>query len=339
MENGLTKEHSKMMQGISILLMLYHHLFGVIVDGYIKMINVIIPIGIDFEVNIAHFGKICVAIYAIISGYGLYVSHKKYYVEKNLICKVKNSYKKIIKSLGAFYKIYWSVFLIMIPLGLIIRKLDFNINYIITDFIGLTYKYNSSWWYVHQYVVMLILFPVLVILIDNVFDKIIKNRFLTCITICIIVMLFVYPKTRETIIYIININSISYLIIFIVGILIAKYNIFSVAKYIMNKLHMDNKIGYIVLFAIVISIRVAITHDQMDHQLDAVIAPIFILCSINIIQGRLRSIFMYFGKYSMYMWLIHCFICLFYWKNFILSLKFSLVMYVATVGLSLVFSI
>lgn len=67
-----TKANSVEMYGIAILLMVFHHLF----KSYIG------PSAIQ---TIAYFGKICVAIFAFISGYGLSVISEKFSLKEKVL--------------------------------------------------------------------------------------------------------------------------------------------------------------------------------------------------------------------------------------------------------------
>lgn len=68
MENGITKRQSAVLQGVAILMMVYHHLysFAVEYDSLLPFMQV------DTVQKIAWFCKLCVGIFAFISGYGMY---------------------------------------------------------------------------------------------------------------------------------------------------------------------------------------------------------------------------------------------------------------------------
>lgn len=70
-----TKEHTQIAKGVAILLMIAHHLFAFperiyINSGYISMVSLF---GYDIEFLIGIFGKLCVAMYLFLSGYGIYM--------------------------------------------------------------------------------------------------------------------------------------------------------------------------------------------------------------------------------------------------------------------------
>ena len=77
MKNGITKEQSKMIQGLAIIMMLYHHLFAtpeIFGIEYFSLLNIG---GINIEQKMAWFFKICVGIFAFMVGYGYAYSKNK----------------------------------------------------------------------------------------------------------------------------------------------------------------------------------------------------------------------------------------------------------------------
>lgn len=72
------REDTKLVKGFAILLMLYHHLFAFpnrIQDGssYISLFSVL---GIDSAELLGLFGKMCVALFLFLGGYGTWVSYQ-----------------------------------------------------------------------------------------------------------------------------------------------------------------------------------------------------------------------------------------------------------------------
>ena len=68
MENGITKNQSAVLQGVAIWMMVYHHLysFAVEYDSLLPFLQA------DAAQRIAWFCKLCVGIFAFVSGYGMY---------------------------------------------------------------------------------------------------------------------------------------------------------------------------------------------------------------------------------------------------------------------------
>ena len=105
----IDKKQSKMLQGLAILLMVYHHLFGKRVVSSFSLLNTLF--NADVEYRIAVFCKICVAIYAFVSGYGIYKSISQNQYKNNKERFVSNcSY--CLKHVISFMKKYWICFCI-----------------------------------------------------------------------------------------------------------------------------------------------------------------------------------------------------------------------------------
>ena len=77
----MSLKKSKILYGIAVLMMVYHHMFCIperLNCEYYSVLNNIYP---GLEIKIACFFKICVAIYAFVSGYGIFYSTSSEVVE------------------------------------------------------------------------------------------------------------------------------------------------------------------------------------------------------------------------------------------------------------------
>lgn len=110
-------------KGVAILLLLFHHLFSGTVPGAIENLNIS---GTPWYCYFARYAKTCVAIFTIMSGYGLYASTSTDY------------------SVKKFYLNYWVIFIIFVPLKVIVTP-EFQANgalmfpSVLSDALGLTY--------------------------------------------------------------------------------------------------------------------------------------------------------------------------------------------------------
>ena len=138
-------------KGIALMLILWHHLF------YEK------PEAGWVVFQTALLAKVCVAIYVLLSGYGLAESAKKKKLE------ILSFYKKRAIKL---YMNYWLIALIFIPIGTIFmgRSLEsvFGENAYFGLFIQMTgihmftdvgYGYNATWWFISLIIVLYAIFP------------------------------------------------------------------------------------------------------------------------------------------------------------------------------------
>lgn len=156
----MTKQETKKLYGIAILMMLFHHLFRTEYSGnYVSILNNIF--GTNILLEIARVFKLCVSIYAFITGYGFCEATK----QEELILKndgIVYSFRFIKMHILKIYKKFWIVFLIFIPIGYVERIYsDYNINTVFFSFVGLDYSYNGTWWYVWQYVIFCVSFPII----------------------------------------------------------------------------------------------------------------------------------------------------------------------------------
>lgn len=118
-QNYISMDDSTILYGIAILLMVFHHCFAT----PSRLGNQYIPclFGFESEARLAYIGRMCVGIYAFISGYALSRKtnpHSEYL--PHFVCDVKISLNALIK----FYSKFWLIFAIFIPIG--VRFFDYE---------------------------------------------------------------------------------------------------------------------------------------------------------------------------------------------------------------------
>ena len=125
-------------------------------------------VGQDVVEKIAWFCKICVAIYAFISGYAIYQKcHYKEGEKFQFFKRLGNYYLVALKQLLGFLKKYWIVFAIFVPLGFILNKLPtFTWEVFLKSLIGIDSTYNVEWWYVKFYIVIILFSPIICLICD-----------------------------------------------------------------------------------------------------------------------------------------------------------------------------
>lgn len=129
----MTKYYSKLLYGIAILLMMF---LRVAAGNMFSVKSLFLP---DKALTlVAIFGKICVSIYAFISGFGLWKTYEK--LEDK---SIQNLSVVIIKRLVKFWKVYWPI-CIMVA----IEKVIFDPFEFVKNMIGLSTSYNPACWYV-----------------------------------------------------------------------------------------------------------------------------------------------------------------------------------------------
>ena len=196
----LTKNDSVIIYGVAILLMIYHHLFAFPERLNYNYVNVLEIGNINIDYYIGVFGKLCVALYAFISGYGLTIS------------KLNRGVRQSLFQLINLYKKFWLVFIVFIPIGFCNSSLNFNFKELFLNFIAYKVSYNLEWWYMWEYVRMIVMFPAMVYFIKYI-DSIKLNK--ECIVKSLIYLCIILLLRRADV----------YLAVFLVGILCARYEL------------------------------------------------------------------------------------------------------------------
>lgn len=154
---------TNIVKGIALILLLWHHLFYLGNDA--GLWYGFGDIGTAVITKTATMSKICVAIFLILSGYGLVVSENSH--QKG----VAGTYERITKLLFEF----WAIYILFVPLGFFLGNTTPADIYgagikglcnFVNDFLGVaeligTPSYNSTWWFMGIILSFYTLFPVL----------------------------------------------------------------------------------------------------------------------------------------------------------------------------------
>ncbi len=327
MENKFTVNITNSCKGIAMCFMIFHHLFYNIADSNVTVYNA------EFAQNIGVLSKVCVAIFLILSGYGLEQSNR---TEFNIL----NFYKK---RLSKIYISYWFAITLSIIIGIIFFKDKFSeiiqgngwlkiaYSYTGIQFITGYQGFNGSWWYITLTIILYILFPLIRELIKKY-----NLMFLLLSSLMLFPGLFNYN--------ILNIKWIAFWFFpFILGVFLSYNNTLEDIIKISNdkKFNYINMILFLFLFAIISKERLRLGMSYEGYALDTVYALIVIIINYMYLSkiSMVNDILVYIGKYSMDMFLIHGFITTIYTAPFIYSFKIPLVIFLVTLILSLIIAI
>ncbi len=160
---ALTKTDTAVVKGIAIIAMLMHHVFETLTEHSWLI------------AQLQGIGKVCVALFVLLSGYGLCVGYQRININGGGV----NAYSQnivllLMRRLLKFYMNYWVIFLLFVPLGIFIcgRPLSAaypdNLNVyrsLIIDFLGLGgfNSYNITWWFNKLILILYILSPIVYI--------------------------------------------------------------------------------------------------------------------------------------------------------------------------------
>ena len=310
-------------KGVALILLAIHHLFYNNPDNYDTFASVFVLNGVPIECLIANYAKVCVAIFLIMSGYGLTKSYSSYLSKSlNKGNKVVKSFKDaLIYTKNRFIKLYsdfWLVYLVFVPLGLLfghsfLTVYENNpINYI-SDFFGLSFfvhngyvnTMNASWWFMSICIVFYALFPLLYWILDRFAEA------LLVFSLILIYTHFDYAQLKD------------WLFPFVVGMFFAKYNLFDKLSKVCN-----NQLNCILFSVFSIYICAKFRHYYAGDypNLDGffgtsiIILSFLVLSRIPVISKILEEL----GKYSGIIYMFHSFIYFYYFKSLIYSAKYSI---------------
>lgn len=343
MEKGITKQHSQVLYGIAILLMLYHHMFCIpdrLGCDYFSLLG-------GVETKLAWFAKICVAIYAFISGYAASKFAEKSWIKRKSLREIfwencKYSTKRIL----SFMKKFWIVFLIFVPMGVCLGSVSISFQEFLKGLFAYNLEiYNAEWWYVNQYLLIMVMFPILDLIVSKIaiWLKIDRRRFLclTIITIILFIALYVCDvwKIRTSYwdirLFLYYSKTSIYCIIFCLGYIFAKFRLYEFEK-LACKAWMEILIA-IMCIASSFLVRTFLATEAFYSLGDIlIIAPIILgFCILSKYLKKFSKVLMWIGKFSTYMWLTHTFYCYYYFREFITVSKISIIMYLQLVMISL----
>lgn len=277
----MEKKTTQMIKGIAIIVMITHHF---IVMPFFK-----------FPYFITLFGyacKICVAIYAVLSGYGYFFAKEK---------TVRYGMKKI----WGLLQIYWlSLFTLFIPAA-VSGGWKLTPWSLIVQLFGLLPNLNWFAWYVFFYIFCMLVMPVLYRYKIFRFKPLINLVVMVTVPYVIAIALHILPNYGENTIINDLFSCFLYFPCFLVGYWMAENQVIEKTRKIkVLKNPLFGFVGIVVIFAARI-----VSNSIISLPLDVIYAPVLIcmICSLEkVLNLKWVSImFGVLGKYSTGMWFFH----------------------------------
>lgn len=318
----ISKEDTLSLKGISILMLLFHHMFY---DSENKIIFLI-----------ARNFKICVAMFLILSGYGL----TKSYI-KNQNGLIKFTGKKLFKLLTT----YWIIFIFSILFGTLLNYRSLEEVYktekyfkLIKEFFCLHeftfgHGYNATWWFMSLIVLLYLSFPLFYICIKNYK----KNFIYLFIVFSIIVLNF----NREKF-FINKIIAVTYCLSYIVCFIIGIYNALYERKKVIN--------NFIGLIAILLLFYIRDKYLPYSFKIKDILFYFestsidFLICYYIILSIKNSSLkhnkgLIILGTYSYEIFLTHSFLFYYYFPKYVYISKYFFINYLWFIIFSLIIGV
>lgn len=341
MREGITRQQSYVIQGAAILLMLWHHFFSDIQFCGDKLFFW------NSEVvwRAAWFGKICVALFAFVSGYGMFYALKRN-GEESFFPRLLQDYKIVFRQLLFLYLKYWLVFLLLPGMELLTGFRRFDMGEFLGNLLGFSSTYQPTWWYMGQYVKMLLLLPLLELFFYAFPEREEKKRricffgILSALGVLFTAVgLTLYRPLWDFLLNAARNLRISYFLPFCIGFLIARFRLYPLLA---SKLERIGKKGNTRLSAVVliatVAVRVALSDSASYAETDFLLVPIFAYTLLTLLQFAppLEKVLAWFGRQSTYMWLFHGFFCAHLSAWLIRHVHFGILFYLILLALSAV---
>lgn len=321
-----TKLDTSVMKGVAVSLMIAHHLFTFperLVDvGYISVpfIN-----GMTLAACLGQFGKICVSVFTLLSGYGTYLS----------LSRARNDAAVTLRHIRSLYISYWKVFLIAVPISLVLSR-SFGegtaIN-VIYSFLGIRLAYCSEWWFIIPFAVLIILAPYTKRFIDRP-SSTFASRFLWILAANAALYYVLNPfmktplmsKLYESVFWAFFSSALTLWPAYALGCLFARFNVL-----VFVKAHCRKAPAVWALCALVGICALVYIHPFNWLAYDYLNGALFLACMLVLFSSRVgrfvAPVFDRLGRESTSMWLIHTLLCYHWCQRLVFAPRYAFLIF------------
>lgn len=309
------KRETAIVKGAAVVLMLVHHLFYQ--EEYLENCIFLLPHEKEGLLLFGQLSKVCVALFVLLSGYGLYKSWE------NLEGRTRITWKESIQFSFRYIKKlliqYWWAVIPFAVFGVVTGMRSLSEVYgpnltdrwkILTDILGINYmlfdfsnQYNITCWYLSVAIVLYLIFPILHWMLKT-------NPILFC---GLVLLIGFYPGS------ILIFRQPMWLLPFAMGMLFAHVGVLDAVCTMIERLDWPGALG-IVLFLLAAA-RIRIYYPLVS---DGVLA-FAIICVLLAVVEYIRpvgTILEFLGKHSANIFMTHTFFYYYYFTKFFYALRF-----------------
>lgn len=317
----ISKNDTKVLKGIAILLMLLLHLFcRKDSDGmYTTFLSLD---GVPLLYYLALLGDACRPIYLFLSGYAFYIV-----INKQRDSILGKNIRRILKLACN----YWIVLIIFVSLGFLMgltNEFPGSVSKFLLNFFMLSNSYNGAWWFIQVYIILVLMSPFIVKFVSKF------NPFVILGISGVIYLLSYVQRYKEIISFgdseILNMIFTSVLLLgtsqfsFLVGMIFAKNKIYS-------KIHNKfNSIKYKNIICTAGIVSLILFHSIVET---AIIAPINGILLVNFILLMDKSALIekgltFLSEHSTNIWLTHMFFYMTIFPNLTFAPNYPILIYI-----------
>lgn len=294
-----SKEYTLFVKGIAIVILCWHHLYWHDVSMPISITNTNF---IDLSTTLT---KVCVALFTILSGYGINESYNRANDKNYLLFAVKHIKKLLVN----YWWVYIPAFILSFWLhsgGTPVHIYNLGgvngIRNFLFDFLGiraLIYSptLNNTWWYMEAVLFFYLLFPVFHFCMKKCSGVLL---FVSSLPVMLATLGIIWPKLLTTD------RELFYIFPFVIGMCLSEYRMLNKSVYWVGVYKKEMLWGSLTAVAAAMILR-----TQVPMLTDVLYALMVILLAIALKSLHIRPVVQTFellGKYSMDIFLIHSFI-------------------------------
>lgn len=291
-------------KAVAIILMLVHHLFGFksrLGDGmqYIPMFSS------DVEYIAGGFGKLCVAIFIFMSGFGTYLA----------LNGKDHVLKRIVKKIFGLYKKYWAVFFVFIPVGMLlgVERIEVSAKAFFLNLFAVDTSYNGEWWFITPFIIITLVSPLIIKFADRKW----LSKWWVDLPLALVVSLF----ATRAVLRVLDIplidpffetplgsgieEAIEFFPAFFMGVVVAKHKLFDKFLTLVKKVYVAIPVG------LALCVLVFVLRRQYGADYDYIFSGIFVIGAVAVVRyiKPVYAILGEIGSVSTEIWLIHTFFC------------------------------
>lgn len=320
----LTQDETTILKGVAILSMIFMHLFNNVGRMEAHGVQDIMIGGAPLSYQISRL-CLCVPMYLFLSGYGLYISWQN------------SKTMRPVRRCLLLYLNFWVICAIFIPLASWLRPETYpgSLTSFISNITAWNPTYNSEWWFLFPYIVLVFLAPLIFPLISK-FDALRPFVLAGGVFLASYILskyMHDYVDSRR---WMHNMNNIAGCTFpFVTGAVCAKTHFFAlVTTWINHRFKRASSLLQLILLFLVISPFVV--QPLLPRVIFGVLFSfIFIFAFINLYRPYWVDKFLtLMGKQSTNMWLIHTFFCYYLFSHFVYSFTYPLLIFLVTLALS-----
>lgn len=294
-------------KGLACLFLLWHHLFFDSTKDYELFAPIVTTSsGKPVACIIAAICKVCVAMFLILSGYGMNCVLNN---NVNPDCLMKSSINISLKQLWKLWANYIFIFVLFVPWQFIFNHMPYTCwQDCVVDILGVSYIFlgkhtmNATWWYMSIAILSYIVTPIFYFLFN-------KNRGLTIILMVTAMGLFA------------QVSYIYWVVFYFCGFILCEYRYFDIIASWYTKMKALKIIGMIACIGLIIYFRRLYNPLVLDLPLAVIMITLsyLFLSKIKLISG----IFGFIGKHSGNIFMFHTFIYYYDFQSIIYAPRYS----------------